>query len=374
MNKAKRILAILIALGIGAYLVYAGVNEFRASRQLATEGKAVMAQVLDREMVIHLKRRNAYYVSVQYETDAGTTLRQRVPVSAAQYRKAPHGSAIKLFYLSRNPLVCQVGEEVETKYGNAILGVVFVLGGLLLSVVRRPLSEQAAAAKVAEHVGALCQTHYQYAPVDAKQFRHLDLRWYDEGRQRLEDRGFVFLQDEENLTFRRTSKGNRTLLRTLLNRDGTTMAYLYHFKPGIAVRWLGARQSKVLDLESRFSNGTFVCTSNAEAAGKLDSPPGVKGFHLAAVTPLETILASHEQRVNQFLAAHSGVASVRMNGIEDVHRAQNVLQQIKAEYRKKTGITKVELQRLGGANSRQQIDRIHAEALKLHQERIRKAA
>jgi hypothetical protein len=115
-------------------------------------------------------------------------------------------------------------------------------------------------------------------------------------------------------------------------------------------------------------------TSNAEAAGKLESPPGADALHLAAATSMEQVLRQHEQRVNQFLGANPGVQALPMNSLEEVHRAQNALQRMKSEFRRKTGITKVELQRIAGNRSGKQIEAIHAEATKLHEEQNRHAA
>ena len=64
-----------------------------------------------------------------------------------------------------------------------------------------------------------------------------------------------------------------------------------------------------------------------------------------------------------------------MMTLDDVHRVQNVLQQIKAAFRQNTGITREELQRLAGPRlCPQQIDALHADVAKLHAERSQNAA
>ena len=247
--------------------------------------------------------------------------------------------------------------------------VLLVCASVLLTLGRRGLSRDQAAQKVAASVAALCEPEYEYASVKAEDFSHLDLAWYDASQQWLEQNAYGLLGDEENLTFRRTSKGNRTLLRTMLSRDGTMLAYLYHFKPsGLAAA--GKDGFRILEFQTHFANGTFLGTSNAEAAGKLDSPPGVDALRLPSRTPLEAILTSHVQRVSAYLGNNPGVSAGRMASLEDVHRVQNVLQQIKAVYRKNTGITKEELQRLAGNRlCPEQIAALHADVQQLHHQR-----
>jgi hypothetical protein len=152
----------------------------------------------------------------------------------------------------------------------------------------------------------------------------------------------------------------------MLNRDGTCLAYLYHFKPPTHVGTLGGDGFKILELQSHFPDGAFICTSNAEAAGKLDSPPGVDALRRPHNSSLDAILSAHTERLRAALANNPGAAAASMRTLDDVHRVQNVLQQIKATWRQKTGITREELQRLAGNRlCPGQIAALHADVEKL---------
>ena len=64
-----------------------------------------------------------------------------------------------------------------------------------------------------------------------------------------------------------------------------------------------------------------------------------------------------------------------MATLEDIHRAQNVLQGIKAAYRRNVGIARAELQRLAGARlDSAQITELHKDVVRLHAEQNQKAA
>jgi len=375
MSQAKKAFAIVVALLAGPVLIYFGAREFQNSRKLADDGKATVAKVVDHARRTGRRGRSSYYLSVAYKTASGQVLTERLKVNRTLHDRAVATGTVKLHYLPSNPAICQAGEKVETKFGTLVIGVLMLGGGVwLLLFYRQPLDQQEMAETVANQLEPLCEPQHEYARVDARQCRHLDLAFYDQSQHRLTLLGFAFLQDEENLTLRRRSIALRTFLRVLLSRDGVTMAALYHFKPSWMLRLLGAKEAKVLDLETQCSNGAFVCTSNAHAAGALNNPPEVDALFLPAGTPVEAVLEAHNQRLARFLVSHPGVQPVRQNGIEDVHRAQDLLQQIKAAHRKRTGLSKEEWQRLAGTRDAQTIDTLHAETMKLHEERIRKAA
>jgi hypothetical protein len=187
---------------------------------------------------------------------------------------------------------------------------------------------------------------HEFATVDASQFK-VDHAFYEEGQRVLASRGFRFLADCEDVTFRQQS-GLRIPIRACISPDGGTAAGLYHFRPRWIWRAMGAAQSKILDLETQFSDGRWLVTTNAAAAGALSSPPSVHSVHLPTDTPLTKILDTHANQLAAFIRFNPGVHPVKLSTLEDVHRAQADLQRIKAEHRKATGLTKGELEKIGG--------------------------
>ena len=157
----------------------------------------------------------------------------------------------------------------------------------------------------------------------------------------------------------RSGRAARILLRVLVSRDGVSMACLYHFTPRGLMRFLGVKEFKVVDFETQFSDGTFACTTNAEMAGKLDFPAVIDAFYLPSVTPIETVLQAHEQRVAGYLAKCPGVQPVRVGTVEEVRRAQDEMQRLKARHWQDAGLSEQELQRLGIVSLRAGIQRQH---------------
>ncbi|HTD65644.1 MAG TPA: hypothetical protein VK846_03815, partial [Candidatus Limnocylindria bacterium] len=325
----------------------------------------------------HFRRRSgsSYCLTIRFQSEAGKSFTERVPVSIDDYLKAGATPKVKVHYLPNDPKVCAAGQTVEIKFGSLVTGLFMVAGAVLLIVFfKQPLDEQEAAEAVVSEFGKLCVGHHEYAPADARRFPHLDLAWLDAARQRLESHGFTFLQDTEDLTFARDNPAVRTLLRVHLGRQGTGMAALYHLKPQWWMRMMGAKEARVCDIETEFSNGMWVCTGNAQAAGALDQPPGIDTIQLPASTPIEAVVQAHDARVAKFLARHPEVRPLVKSGLEDLLRAQNKLEVIKSDFRKERGVSKAELERMAGVKNDSQLDAIHAEAARLHHEQKPRAA
>jgi hypothetical protein len=358
-SKIKKKLAISIGLVAGVLFIFFGSKELIHSRQLQTHGKAATAEVLAGEDHVSGKlHRHTYYLQVRYPIETGGVGSSRVEVSEAIYQTAAIGSSVRVHYLPEDPAICQVGEAVELRYGTLLWGIVIIFGAVYLLVFfAQPADKKEMVESLDEHAKTLALGEFEYASVDAKKFKHLDLDFYDNGQRHLEASGYRFLDDIENVTLRRRS-GVHTFLRRFLRGDQIVMGACYHFVPKFTLRVLGAKPVKVLDLETWFSDGCFVCTSNAEMAGKLDSPPAIDALRLPAATTWDMLLETHQRRIDSYQAKHPGVTPIKLENAADVSRAQAEQQRIKSEFRKRVGLTKAELERIAGT-SNPKLDEIH---------------
>jgi hypothetical protein len=353
-RKLKKVLAIICGFGFGALITFYGAKECLHSRQLATRGKSTTGEVLETQDSVHGKlRTHSYYVRVRFKPEGGEIVQKNVSVDEDVFQAAQNSATTRVFYLAEDPTVCAVGETVKLRYGHLLLGILALLGaGYLLVFFKAPADKEEAVESIEASLKNLTKTKFEYAPADPRRFRHLDLAFYDGLQKNLEAQGCRHVGDEENLSLRKPSIP-RTFIRNLIGPDDATMACIYHFKPGWMLGILGAKDAKVLDLETWFSNGSFVCTSNAEMAGKLNTPPEINALRLPAATTWEMLLKTHGRRVSEHLAAHAGVTPVKLKNMDDVHRAQGEQQRIKAEFRRQTGLTKAELERMAGGSSKE---------------------
>ncbi len=214
------------------------------------------------------------------------------------------------------------------------------------------MDNQEAARRILADIEAAYKPTHEYATVDEREFGHLDLKFYHRTTHWLEANDFVYLEDKEDLTLANTP-GNmlrRVMIRVLRSQDGTIMAGLYH--PKLRALWLrlllfvlGKRLGRIIDFETEFSDGSFVCTSNAATAGAMKSPPLIAPEFLPAKTPVAQSLARHRERVAAHLRAHPGIFVRKAMSPCEIVAAQNRMNAIKAAFRGEIGgISLAELQ------------------------------
>jgi hypothetical protein len=189
--------------------------------------------------------------------------------------------------------------------------------------------------------------------VNAADFPDLDLDFYEQGRRDLEQMGFTYLGDIENVTAKEAHPECKTFMRTMLGRGGTVAACLYHPKFRIWMRLLlwvvRMRVGRVVDLETEFSDGCFLCTSNAELAAKMSDPPQIRTHYVKAGTPIHVILEAHDRGVREYLEKEPELEPLAFHSLEEVLESSRREDAIRAAFRESVGwVTKEDLERCGG--------------------------
>jgi hypothetical protein len=142
------------------------------------------------------------------------------------------------------------------------------------------------------------------------------------------------------------------MVRTLLSRDGTIMASLYHPR----IRTLGLRlllwlfrrlPGKVVDMETECTDGSFVVTTNAAGAAAIDMPALIASEFLPASASAEAVRARHVERLAAHLAVRPGITARTITSHDELVASQNRMNALKAAYRGQIGgITREEFGRL----------------------------
>jgi hypothetical protein len=345
MTKTRSVFAIAIGLIFGAFLAFLGATELINSLRLQKRGVATNAEVVDgRDRVSRRLRRHSYYLTIAFQDAKGTSVRKEVNVNQVTFNEGRGSGATKAFYLPEDSSICAAGETVDLRYGNLLWGIALIgIAVFLILTFKQSGKLNALAARIEDKLKPMTELRHEYAPANLAEFNHLDLAFYDEGRRFLEQRGYSLVGDRENVTLRKAN-GRRTLLRLMLSRDKTAQAFFYHFKFGAQE---SSRDARVMDLQTCFSNGSFLCTSNAKSAGKFESPPTISSMFLPEQS-LEVVLQTHERRLQEHLAQNRGVKPIMIQGPDEFQRVMDSLQKIKGEFRRQQGISKIELERISG--------------------------
>ena len=216
-----------------------------------------------------------------------------------------------------------------------------------------------AARELLSSIEATYKPTHDYVEVQPYMFRHLDLSFYDATTQALSAQGFRKLCDVEDRTLAAVP-GNvlmPVMIRSLVSSDGSVMASIYH--PRIKPLWLRfllwiTRKSpgKVIDMETEFTDGSFVVTSNAASAAAMDLPKLINAEYFSVATPVDVLRSRHAERVHTHLREHTTIVTKRVASHSDLIAAQNRMDAIKAAYRGEIGcVSREELERLAGRNS-----------------------
>ncbi len=349
LTRLKRYLATAILLGMGGWTTIDGWKEIRTGQRLAREGVFTDGKVLQHFTTYRSKDGHKYRLTVEFTPTNHLAIVHTFEVPADVYHSAATSRGVKVRYLPASPTICTAGEKVDITYQWLFWGLFELLGGLYLLWFYRDARRQLA---------NLCVEEHQFATVNAMDYRHLEFAFYEEGRRVLETYGYQFLADREDLTVRR-DQGLRIAIRCLVSRDATTVAGLYHLRQNWFYRLLGARDSRIIDLETRFANGDWLITSNAQAAGALEQPPGIDALFLPVTTSLKTVIEAHTSRRALYQDAHPNIAPCRVATLDDVNRLQADLQLRKAQHRRATGLTQAELQRMAGVPASPELAIVH---------------
>lgn len=345
MRTINRIATSIIVLVFAAFFLLTGTKDFIDLKRLAAHGETTHAEIVRQSGSSDFFLFSSYYLLVRFKTAEETVCERRVRVTENSYTNARVGDPITVHYLPREPYICQAEDAEKMRYGSFFRGFIFMAWAAYLLVIS-PRSENNAAKKINKSVNTLALEKYEYVSVKAENFKHLDLSFYNRLQHFLESRGFVYLGDMENLTLRQRN-GTNTMIRYLLGSDKTTIADIYHLLPKFSFRLFGYKSARVLDLTTWLSDGSFISTSNALGAAKFTYPPQISMLFLPASMTWDVMLETHERRVKKYIESHAEAQPIVLNGIEDIRHVFDEMQRIKSAFRKRHGLSKSELERLG---------------------------
>jgi len=197
------------------------------------------------------------------------------------------------------------------------------------------------AVSLIDNVERLLLISHEYREVDATTFRHLNLRWYAATQRRLEGMGFKLLTDVEDAALKQGLTDPRTFLRLLVRQGGEVMAACYHPKPRWLLRLLAfvtrVRLRKVVELETEFDDGVFICTTDSSLADEFELPAEIDLEMMPGSPTLEALLARHDERVETYLAQGRGSA-LKVRSFFDALQAQNRQNALRFKHREEVGL------------------------------------
>lgn len=234
------------------------------------------------------------------------------------------GMAISILSLLNIPLV--------------LLGIPISGGIWTLMISWFMLQNGGAVHKLVDFQTKLYSQPHEFVQVDAQNFSHLDLKFYNRAQRQLERLGFEKLADIEDVTVCEANrKQPRILIRTMLSRDRRTVAGIYHFPSAQSKVFqaigLAPKGSKVVELESEFEGGRFLITGNTQG---LNTTPFAKieDQQFPRETSISELVRAHRIRVRD-LNPHTPALILR--NFDQVIAMANRLQALKNKHKQAQG-------------------------------------
>jgi len=195
-----------------------------------------------------------------------------------------------------------------------------------------------AASKLEDAADELKNEERSFAVGDGRDFPQLDLAWYESSARSLQMLGYRGVGDLLDLDHNTKHPTARTFIRVLVSNDGNTVAGLYHYwdsRP--EVRHAAVNDSKTLDLETEFDDGSFVITSNMPRQADLDTGPMIDRG-VAAIRDPGALVALHATRVQAYLRRLPKLDIVPKVSMPDVIASEKREHALKARYRREMEI------------------------------------
>jgi len=208
----------------------------------------------------------------------------------------------------------------------------------------------------------------------------LDMEFYIQKSEELGQLGFRWLKDIVIVELEQNWMRCRSVIRTFLSGDGSTMSGVYHARFG---GWVGLlskigllpRKIQVTDFETELSDRTFVTTSNAPMAGKSSEFPGISRLFLPAGTSASELWEAHCEHVREEIEQKGGrVGPVILRTFEEMCAAQDRLQLLKSKHRNSAAFDAgAEVMRHGNGKMTLEQLEMADEVARLHRERTGKS-
>jgi hypothetical protein len=197
---------------------------------------------------------------------------------------------------------------------------------------------------------------HEFKEVYPHEFPWLDMEYYNRTQVELERLGFKHQGDIEDVTISSTYPSMRTFLRVMYSDNGAVQAAIYDIKMRsffmkfLQLITLLPKDMKTVDMETEFSNGLFICTTNAgKQASFIKSPPQIVSYYLPKTYSVDELLRYHYIYVSTYLAQNPEVKAIQCPTLLSSIDSQNRMQVLKNIYRESQGwISREELLRIGG--------------------------
>lgn len=177
---------------------------------------------------------------------------------------------------------------------------------------------------------ALYSEPHEYGPVRVHDFRWLDEGYYDGVQHALEECGFRCFGDVENLSVSAVFPRMRCAIREFASDDAVIAAFAWQLR---VHGWLAAWNAdvRVVELQTRFSDGTFLATTNHPGPEHGGAAERIEQIHVPPATDVRGQVSAHRCRVTALLEERPWIAPVPVRTHRDLRRSAERVHAMRCE-------------------------------------------
>jgi hypothetical protein len=180
--------------------------------------------------------------------------------------------------------------------------------------------------KIAEQARAIYSKPPEYREAVPQDFATLDTLYYEDMEAFFKTKGFRTLGDRINQSLQDLGKPSPPI-RTLISSGSTIAVGIYHLL-------INDKSIKMVDLETEFSDSTFLVTANSATLDLSTPPPGIVRHQLEQGTAPAMMLDTHESEMTKLTATGKTCVVIqtlaelfemqqRMHALKNAARAEN---------------------------------------------------
>ena len=328
-RSSMRLVSIAFLL-FGLSITYMGGKAFLDSRALIKRGVLVDATVTDQRQTEYRRNDINYYITYTFKDKDGHSHYGDQNVSPDIWRQAAPASTVPVVYLADAPQVSALGANAETRYGRLLFGLgLLALAALSLAMGKTPSNSEEACTYVIKRLDAFTAKRDPFENTDLSQFGEWDLPFYNTSQQELEAMGFHFLGD-------RNPVGTPlTFLRHMVRNEDDTIVAIGHIRPNRIAKLAKIREVRVVELETVFSDQSFICTSTNASNLTEIRDPRIDFECVSSDTSIAELVQRHVTRINERLAQREDLHTLKVSSLEQLELHQHTFKAISARFKKK---------------------------------------
>lgn len=182
-----------------------------------------------------------------------------------------------------------------------------------------------AAASILKTVQNSFDGEHVYREINPKDFKYLDIKFYNRCQSEFEKNGFKHLGDIIDDKIINMKPSPRCFQRIVISEDGHTSATFYHSKPTLFWRFilfLMKTPAKAFELQTEFSDGRWLLTTIIPEDILSSKPSDDYYIFCDKKTLITEAWTQHNNKIAEIISKHD-ITPVKFESLDEICKSEN---------------------------------------------------